>query len=54
MSDPHHWLDRHIIEQANHYGTSPEKLAKLMSDAADYDELIVRHEVPEPSSGQYI
>lgn len=41
------WLDKHIIEQANHYGMSPEKHAALVKDAATFDEVITREGIEE-------
>lgn len=47
-----HWLDRHIIEQANHYGISPAQKAALFDGAAEFDELIEQGLVEEPSSNR--
>ena len=46
-----HWLDQIILEQAAHYGLTSAQHAQL-SGAADYQELIDAHEVPEPSSSE--
>lgn len=43
-----HWLDKYIIEQAYHYGVSVAKFKELMSEAAEYQELIETETVKEP------
>jgi len=35
-----HWLDKIIEEQAAHYGLTVEQHARLMGDAAEYQEEI--------------
>lgn len=34
------WLDKHIREQAAHYGVTPERLAAVMHGAAEVQEQI--------------
>lgn len=45
-----HWLDKHIQEQAGHYGLTVEQKAKLFDGAADFDEMILTGMVDEPRS----
>lgn len=47
--DQHHWLDKYIVEQAAHYGMTPEKHACLMGGAATYQEKIDMGVVREPA-----
>ncbi len=46
--DEHHWLDKHIEEQAAFYGRTPKKHAELMSNAAEFQEKIESGEEEEP------
>lgn len=43
-----HWLDKIIAEQAAAYGLTPEQHERLMGSAAEYQERIDNHQVPEP------
>lgn len=38
------WLDKHIDEQAAYYGLTKEQHAKLVKDAAEYDEILTETE----------
>lgn len=49
MIDQYDWLDKIIIEQANHYNMSPKAKAELFSDAAEYCEFIEQNIVEEPN-----
>lgn len=40
MPEDHHWLDKHIAEQAAYYGATPEKFGKFMHDMAEAQELM--------------
>lgn len=40
MSEDHSWLDKIIVEQAAHYGMTPEQHAKFSSDVAKEQERI--------------
>jgi len=43
-----HWLDKHIAEQAAHYGLTVAKHSKLMRGAADYQYDIEQFLVDDP------
>lgn len=47
--DQYDWLDKLIIEQANHYNISPKAKAELFNGAAEYCELIEQNIVEEPN-----
>jgi hypothetical protein len=51
--EPPHWLDRHIAEQAKHYGMSVRQKAKLFDGAAEYVELIEYGIVEEPENRNF-
>jgi len=44
----HHWLDKHIAEQAAHYGLTVANHSKLMRGAADYQYDIEQLLVDDP------
>lgn len=43
----HDWLDKHIREQAAHYGLTPEQHARIQHDAAKVQEQIESGEIQE-------
>ena len=47
-----HWHNKHIEEQAAHYGLTVEQKAKLFNGAGEYDELIIIGDVDEPTQEQ--
>lgn len=47
------WLDKHIEEQAKHYGLTKEQHNKLLRDAAKYQEEIEEGTVEEPEQSRY-
>lgn len=49
-ADPLAWLDRHIVEQAAHYGLTPERKAALFDGAAEYGEQLEQGLVDEPGT----
>ena len=49
MTTQHDWLDKHIIEQANHWGCSPADKASLFAGAAEFDEMLTAGVVEEPT-----
>lgn len=48
------WLDKHIIEQANHWSISPKDKADLFNDAAEFGEMLENGTVEEPESNKMI
>lgn len=44
-----HWLDKYIVEQADHYGMTVEAKARLFNGAAECAELIETGEIDEPA-----
>lgn len=48
MTTKHDWLDKYIIEQADHYNLSTKSKADLFAGAAVYDEMILEGVVEEP------
>lgn len=48
MTTQHDWLDKHIIDQANHWGCSPADKAILFDAAAEFDEMLTAG-VEEPT-----
>lgn len=46
---PHDWLDKHILDQANHWGCSPADKASLFAGAAEYDEMITAGVADKPT-----
>ena len=44
-----HWLDKIVEEQAAHYGLTVEQHARLVRGAGQYQELIEKGQVDEPT-----
>lgn len=49
LTTQHDWLDKHIIDQANHWGCSPADKARLFASAAEFDEMLTAGVVEEPT-----
>lgn len=47
-TDPHSWLDQHILEQAINYGLTVEEKRNLFAEVAEFSELLELGLVEEP------